>query len=315
MIANIFVCDRSFAFNGKDTLEDLRRKILGMKSLFSAIEKKRSENNLYVQHENFSNTVFSGDGDTIGMLVLGTEEDQRKMKIKYSRDVFNLMFMIFNNTKRSIFTHEDMVSFLSEEYEEPDTCYGVVAMNSLDEFPATKQVLFNEKGFYSFRRHYIGKLVNDTDEFIQQVESYFDNLILNSDRHYFKEKLQEVIATHGVCIINCLIALSEDFKEEMLGNGIIEAPNSSLFLRQFAKSHGLDDGSFEGKNEKIELNCSFLRTRDDACLERISFYCGPHLKMFHDDKHRNDCHMRVYFAWDNNNLNYIYIGMITSHVN
>jgi hypothetical protein len=36
--------------------------------------------------------------------------------------------------------------------------------------------------------------------------------------------------------------------------------------------------------------------------------------MYHDDNNKDDSHMRVYFAWDNENLDVIYIGMISSHV-
>lgn len=314
MIANIFVCDRSFAFNGNDTMNDFRRKILGMRTLFTAIEAKRSENVLYLQHENFLNTVISNDGDTVDKLIFGTEEESLQMKEKYSRDVYNLMLSIFKNTKRSVFSHQEMLEYLSDDFEEKDACYGMIAMNHLDDLPETKQILYDEKGFYKFRRYYIGKLVNNPEEFTEQIESYFDNLILNKDRKFFKNKLNEVVKSHGICIINCLTALSENFKHEISGKGIIDAANLSVFLEQFAKSNNLDDGSFEGKNEKEELNCTFPKTRDARCCETISLYCGPHLKMYHDDENHDNCHMRVYFAWKYDNLDAIYIGMISSHV-
>lgn len=314
MIANIFVCDRSFAFNGTDTMNDLRRKILGMRSLFSAIEERRSENVLFLQHENFMDTVISNDGDTVGKLIFGTEEEQSQMKQKYSRDVYNLMLSIFKNTQRSIFSHQEMLEYLTDDFEEKDACYGMVAMNHLEDLPETKQVLYDEKGFLKFRRYYVGKLVNDSDEFIGQIESYYDNLILNANREFFRKKLDEVVESHGVCIINCLTALSEKFKDEISGKGNIEEANLSKFLEHFAKSNDLDDGSFEGKNEKEELKCIFPKTREKGCCEKIALYCGPHLKMYHDDNNKDDSHMRVYFAWDNENLDVIYIGMISSHV-
>ncbi len=314
MIANIFVCDRSFVFNGTDTMTDLRRKILGMRSLFSVIEERRSENVLYLQHDNFMNTVISNDGDTIGKLIFGSEEELSQMKQKYSRDVYNLMLSIFNNTKRSVFSHQEMLEYLTDDFEEKDACYGMVAMNHLDDLPETKQVLYDEEGFLKFRRYYVGKLINDSDEFIAQIESYYDNLILNADRKFFRKKLDEVVESHGVCIINCLTALSEKFKNEISGQGKIDEANLSKFLEHFAKSNNLDDGSFEGKNVKKELNCVFPKTRAKGCCENITLYCGPHLKMYHDDKNNDDSHMRVYFAWNNENLDVIYIGMISSHV-
>ena len=314
MIANIFVCDRSFAFNGNDTMSDLRRKILGMRALFTAIEDKRSENVLYLQHEHFMNTVISDDGDTVSKLIFGTEEEQLQMKEKYSRDVYNLMLSIFKNTKRSVFTHQEMLEYLSDDFEEKDACYGMIAMNHMGDFPETKQILYDEKGFYKFRRYYIGKLVDDSETFTEQIESYYDNLILNADRVFFKNKLKEVVKSHGICIINCLTALSEKFKDEILGRGITDTANPSAFLEQFAKNNNLDDGSFEGKKKKKELICTFPKTRDASCNETITLYCGPHLKMYHDDENHDKCHMRVYFAWEKQNLDVIYIGMISSHV-
>ena len=314
MIANIFVCDRSFAFNGTDTINDLCKKILGMRALFSAIEERRSENVLYLQHENFMDTIISKDGDTVGKLIFGTEDEQFQMKQKYSRDVYNLMLSIFKNTQRSVFSHQEMLEYLTDDFEEKDACYGIVAMNHLEDLPESKQVLYDEKGFLKFRRYYIGKLINDSEEFIDQIESYYENLILNSNREFFKKKLNEVVESHGVCIINCLTALSEKFKDEISGKGEIDEVNLSKFLEHFAKSNNLDDGLFEGKNEKEELNCRFPKTREKGCLETINLYCGPHLKMYHDDKKKDDRHMRVYFAWDNENLDYIYVGMISSHV-
>lgn len=313
MIANIFVCDRSFAFNGNDTMDDLRRKICGMRALFTAIENKRSENVLYLQHENFMNTVISNDGDTVGKLIFGTEEEQIQMKQKYTRDVYNFMLSIFNNTQRSLFSHQEMLEFLSEDFEEKDACYGMVAMNHLDDFPETKQILYDEKGFYNFRRYYIGKLVDDPEVFTEQIESYYNNLVLNANRKFFTTKLREVVESHGICIINCLTALSEKFIDEISGRGKTNAANLSVFLEQFAKSNNIDDGSFEGKNEKEELNCTFPKTRDGGCSETITLYCGPHLKMYHDDNNHDNCHMRVYFAWEYENVDVIYIGMISSH--
>lgn len=314
MIANIFVCDRSFAFNGNDTVDDIRRKILGLRALFSEIEYKRSENILYLQHENFLNTIISEDGDTVEKILFSTDEEQQLMKEKYSRDVYNLMFSIFNNTRRSVFSHQEMLEFLSDDFEEKDACYGMVAMNHMGDLPDTKQILYDENGFLKFRRYYIGKLVDDPDEFIEQIESYYDNIILNVDRDFFKTKLNEVVRSHGVCIINCLTALSEKFKEELCGKRSTGMINLSVFLEQFAKSNSIDDGSFEGKNKKDELNCTFPKTREVGCSEYITLYCGPHLKMYHDDYNHDDSHMRVYFAWDNDNLDVIYIGMISSHV-
>ena len=314
MIADIFVCDKSFVFNGLDGLRDFQLKVLGMRSLFSAIESKRTENHMYLQHENFINTIISKDGDTIGRLVLGSDDEQRQMKLKYNRDVINLLKSLFNTTRRCTYNYEDMIEVLSDDYEEKNVCNGVVAMNHLPEFPETKQILYDEKGFYQFRRYYIGKLVKNPAEFMEQIESYFDNLILNADVVFFQEKLREVIDTHGLCIINCLTALSENFKKEFGKKGSIKADNLPNFLDQFAKCNGLDGGSFEGSNEKLELNCRFRTCEDDKRDREVEFYCGPHLKMYHNDEGQDNQHMRVYFAWDESNLDVIYIGMISSHV-
>lgn len=314
MIANIYICDKSFAYNGSDTLRDLQKRILGMRNLLYVIKEKQHENKLYLQHENFIKTVIYGDGDTVESVIFGTEDKQREMKDKYTRDVYNIMLSIFN-CPHSPFSHEDMMEMLSEEYEDENNCNGVVAMNELSEFPKTKQILYDEKGFYQFRRYYIGKLVKEPIVFMEQIESYYDNLILNSDLIFFKDKLSEVLESHGSCIIKCLTALSENFKKEYRGQGCIKADNPSMFLELFAKSNGLDDGSFEGKNEKCQLNCEFRKDKSLKCKEKVMLYCGPHLKMYHDDKGRDNQHMRVYFAWDKDNLDVVYVGMISSHVN
>lgn len=313
MIANIFVCDKSFAFNGVDSIKDIQKKILGMRKLFSAIKARRTENHLFLQHEDFLKTIIY-DEDTIGDVIYGEEEKKANMKEKYSRDVYNLLFTLFNTTRSTSFTHEDMIGFLSDDFEEPDTCYGMAVMNHLEDLPDTKQVVYDEKGFFKFRRYYIGKLVNDPEEFMNQIETYYDNLILNNDRDFFKEKLNEVVSSHGICIVNCLTVLSEHFKEEFNNKEEMGSDNLSNFLELFARRYGIDDGSLEGKNEKAELNCSFKKTRDMDCEETITKYCGPHLKMYHDDSNKENCHMRVYFAWDSANLDIVYIGMISSHV-
>ncbi len=314
MIANIFICDKSFAFNGVDTLRVFQKKVLGMRSLFSVIEEKKSENRLFIHHKNFTETIISNDGDTIGSIILGTEEDKCLMKVKYTRDVFNILLSVFNYPQNCNYSYDDMMEVLSDDYEDDNNCYGVVAMNHLLEFPKTKQILYDEKGFYRFRRYYIGKLVKDPIEFMEQIESYYDNLILNSDREFFCNELGKVIVSHGECIINGLNVLSEKLKSEICGKGEIKAENISNLLESFAKSNGLDDASFEGKNKKDNLYFEFRKDLDQDCNECITLYCGPHLKMYHDDKGNDNQHLRIYFAWDNANLDVVYIGMISSHV-
>ena len=312
MKANIFVCDKSFTYNGVDTLCDIQKKIVNLRPLFSVIESKKNENYIYLQHENFLSTeIYSGD--TVEHLIFGTEEQQCKIKQKYNRDVINILKSLFNKTRRCSYSYEDMIEVLSDFYEENDNCYGVIAMNRLSCFPKCNQILYDEKGFYRFRRYYIGKLVNDPVEFISQINIYYDNLILNENEILFCQKLSEVIESHGISIIKCLTALSENFKKEYCGDGEIKVDNLSIFLEQFAKRNGLDGGSFEGKNDKFDLQCRF-RNKNTSCEEQKELYCGPHLKIYHDDKGRDGQHLRVYFAWDKYDMDYIYVGLITSHV-
>lgn len=109
--------------------------------------------------------------------------------------------------------------------------------------------------------------------------------------------------------------MSEKLKTELCDKGNIKADNLSQLLKSFAKNNDIDDGSFEGKTRKSELNCIFRKNIDKDCKTQVEHYCGPHLKMYHDDKGRENKHMRIYFAWDKDNLDVVYIGMISSHVN
>lgn len=44
MIADLFICDKSFAYNQIDSLQEINKKILQMKGLFDAIKKHKTDN-------------------------------------------------------------------------------------------------------------------------------------------------------------------------------------------------------------------------------------------------------------------------------
>ena len=57
MIADLFICDKSFAYNQIDSLQEINKKILQMKGLFDAIKKHKTDNKLRLQTENFIQTI------------------------------------------------------------------------------------------------------------------------------------------------------------------------------------------------------------------------------------------------------------------
>jgi hypothetical protein len=306
MNASLYICDKSFAYNGTDKLSDIYVKIISLNGMIGYIKSFGSENQLFVNSNNFLDTIIF-DGCTIKDIIF------KNGNFKCNRDVENILRSIITNySTHSSFNYEDMLECLSDEYEDENNCNGLIVFNIIDTISKKNQILCTKDDFLRFRRYFVGKLVKDPEYFSMQIERYYDNLILNQDHAFFCGELSKVIEVYGNGIIHCLNVLNDFFLEEFRKECGLKAVNISPFLRSFAHNHSVRDASTEGKHKKESLNCSFRLNKEPNCNKVFSRYCGAHLKMYKDDVGEKN-HMRVYFAW-NEDSDYVYIGMITSHV-
>ena len=294
MIANLYICDKSFAHNGTDTIVDVNKKIIQMKDLFDTINEYKAENKLNVQTENFIQTIVYPDGITIQDIIWKTQE----LKEKISRDVLNLLQSYYQKFTRCTFSYNDMLEVLRPEYETDEECNGIIAMNKIAELDECKQVLYNKTGFYVFRRYYIGKYPKDAKHFLCEIEKYFPKIKLSKDRKYMEERIEEVLPKSDK-IIKCLTVLNDFFKEEFEQKEKDGHNNINTFLDALAKRHGIDEGSVEGTNAKAELSCYFEGRSEKQ-------YCGPHLKYKPNSREAHKDQLRIYFCWDEKSLEYIY---------
>ena len=302
MIADLFICDKSFAYNQIDSLQEINKKILQMKGLFDAIKKHKTDNKLRLQTENFIQTIIYPDGTTIEDIIWKTQE----LKGKISRDVLNLFQSLITQSKQCTFSYNDMIEALGPEYETEDECNGIIAMNKIIKLDECKQVLYDEKGFYRFRHYYLGKYPKNAKYFLIQIDQYFNKIKLSKDRKYMEERIAEVLHKSDK-IIKVLTVLNDSFEEEFKQKDKDGHYNINAFLDALAKRHNIDEGSVEGSKTKNELLCYFEGWDG-------KHYCGPHLKYKPNNNNPHEDQLRIYFCWNEKDLTYIYIGLKCRHV-
>jgi len=294
MIANLYLCSKTFIHNGSDTDNKVYKKIINLHDLLRFVRNKyKNENIFYINKEELLSTQLFTDGSTVDDVFVHN-------KI-INRDVFYLFMALWKWCSIDNSSLNELVERLSIEDEE--NCNGLVVFNLIDDLPVSYQIISDINGWYRFRRYYLGKYPNNTSYFLTECEKYFNNLVFHPDNN---RSIKEVLISHSKKIIICLSALNDNLVEDL------KVSNKSYtdYLREFAINYKLDGASMEGKKDKKFI---YNFTGDNG--ENFSAYCESHLKMFKNDRDE-DGHCRVYFRKPDveNEDSLIYIGYIGTHL-
>lgn len=293
MKAELYICNGTFAYNGKDSVEDVRRKLSDFQILMDKIRKYHDENVLYIVKEEFGNCVLFDDGKNIMEFI----SDYHNTVNTYGKDIYTLFLSILKHCQNTTLTLNDMKEFLTMDDEQ--SCSAILVLNPLDGYDEHVQVLSNVNGWLKFRRHFLAKYPQNEDFFIKESKKYFPSLCIHE---HTKTTISDVLNSHPQRIIAYLTVLNDFLITEFKDNG---GNDLNVFLPWFASKHHLDGASFEGgKDDKFKFTFP----------NGIEAYCEPHLKMYKDDVGNYNQHCRIYFKKPQEGEIKVYVGCICRHL-
>ena len=78
-------------------------------------------------------------------------------------------------SKETSCTSQEVIEVLLPEHDE-NKCHGLIGFNTVCDVEPEYQVVYNLKGWFQFRRHYLGLYPKNEDFFINECEKYFPDL-------------------------------------------------------------------------------------------------------------------------------------------
>ena len=294
MIAHLYICNRSFRWNGIDQLTEFQQKMVEFQKMMEHIKEYAEENHLYLFIESFLRTEVL-DGVVMSDIIC----DFDKAKSMIGKDAYVILMGIMNHCNKTNATIWDLKEYLTIENE--DLCHAVIAFSPLKGIESHFQLISTEQGWYDFRRHYLGKYPKNPTFFMSETKKYFQRLKLHPNN---KSTIRDVLNTHPMLIVKYLSALNDHFADDFRESG----KDLNEYLSVFALNYHLEGASLEGsKNDKFKF-----QFQEEECT--INAYCEAHLKMYHDDKGNADKHCRIYFKKPILGEKHIYVGYIGKHL-
>lgn len=294
MIAHLYLCGRSFRWNGQDKLADFQLKMALFQKMLAHIVMYPDDNSFYLHKESFLGTRIL---ENVFMSEILLDFDKAKTII--GMDAYSILMGILKHCMLTQATIKDLRSYLSLEDE--NNCHAIVVFSPFKRWANHLQVVSTEQGWFKFRRHYLGKYPKDPDFFLNESKKYYPRLNLHPDNAV---TIRDVIHTHPMQIVSYLAALNDHFADDFLSSN----KDLNEYLPLFAREYKLDDASLEGNKDKK----FYFNFREGGQVHRV--YCEAHLKMYHDDRGNDNQHCRIYFKKPINGESYIYVGYIGKHL-
>lgn len=294
MTAHLYICNSTFKWNGSDGLDEFKAKMFDFQYMLEKIGEYKEENLFYLFKEGFMSTVILPEV-TFEKLLFDYDYAIKTI----GKDCLKILMGILNRCYPTTASLQDIKEYLSDD--DKDNCHGLIV------FPKTKkrksyiQVMSNVKGWFNFRRYYLGKYPKDVHFFLGEINKFFPALRVHPNN---VKTLKEILDSHSHRIVDCLAALNDHFIKEFRDSEM----DIISFLPHFAGTHSLDCASMEGKKNK-----KFKFTFDENGTA-TTVYCEPHLKMYRDNSNNENQHCRIYFHKPEPGDEIIYVGYIGKHL-
>lgn len=292
MIANLYIGSETFTHNGYDVDEEVYKKIYKLYNLIEYVISRFGDDNIfYLNKANLLNAKLLDDNSTFGDII--------NYRRTINNDILIIFFKLLGKCKKDNSRFNSILEKLDAEDE--DNCNGLVVFNLIDGLPQNQQVISNIKGWFEFRRYYLGKYPKNTEFFISECRKYFNNLVLHPDNTH---TIKKVLKTHSIKIVIYLSALNDNFAKDLK----VSKSSYPEFIKEFAINHNLDGASLEGRKKDI-----FKFTFCNEKVGKLIAYCESHLKIYKNDKDEL-AHCRIYFKKPDVSDSIVYVGHIGFHL-
>ena len=293
MIASLYICDKSFVYNGTDSDAAIVRKMNDFCDLIehTQCEQFKKDNKLYLNNNQFWTTKISKQ------LIMSELFDISKRPAVF-RDVLNRLqqgLQICNPIR--ICNNESLLEFL--EFEDGGSACAIIVFNKQNDLPNNKQIFSTIEGWREFRRAHLLKYPHDVPYFLNEAKCVFPDLVINPKTANF---MTEIYESHFQKIVTCLSYLNNQIRDELKNfkggrQAFIDAP----------KPYGM-----KCSNEGTSLPKFYIPFVCNG--ETKIAYCEPHLKYNCDDFGHKQRVMRVYFELPNCDDKKVYVGYIRKHI-
>lgn len=294
MTAHLYLSSESFKYNGTDSDDAIKNKLVLFYDLVKTLVANKNENKLFVFHTAFLNSPIFSDGTTVMEII----QNQPESYNKYGKDAVTLLCSVFKHFNNEYTTSEDITEYL--KWEDENNCHGVLVFDSRSSLPLSHQVISSVNGWLHFRRHYLAKYPKTSEFFANELMKYFPGIVFHST---LSQQISDVYKSHPFSIVRYLTAMEENLVSDFSNYG----KDFIGFLDWFASKHGLDGASLEGTKDRDRFTFTF---KDGTVA-----YCEPHLKMHCDDNQNSNQHCRIYFRKpQSKDDELVYVGCICEHL-
>lgn len=293
MIANLYICNRSFNWNGKDSLIDFKTKMYKFQKMIEKVSEYKEDNMLFVFKDGLMNTTILPGVDFVKLLC-----DHEFAVENIGHECYVILLAMLKHCKETKAKLHDIKEYMT--IEDSDNCHGVIVFSPIKNLRKKFQVISTVEGWFRFRRCYLGKYPKNTSFFLEECKKYFPALMIHSSNH---SALRGYLESHPQIIIRYLSLLNDHFLKEFLHSG----SDLVSFLPMFAKEYNIEGASLEGSKDP-----KFYFQFDDE-IKKLA-YCEAHLKMYHDDNGNDNQHCRVYFSKPQAQEKFLYVGHIGNHL-
>ena len=302
MRADLFINEKTFAYNGTDSVSDVSLKLSSFSKLLNFVINKNEDVFYLINKIDFYNTCLFDSHKTLSDLLYCNNEEIDGV----IRDSVELLKIIIVNLKNTELQYDQVIDSINDETK----CNGLVVFKKIENYSIKnkKQIICTIEDWYSFHRDYLVICPLQTpDLFLSETKKYFDKLIIHPDNSSY---LSKVYKTHLEQIVVYLGIMNDFLLKELFEKS--EYENDFVgFLNYFKSKHKeIEDASFESnfgsKKKKINFQKKFVI---DGKTE--VFHCEPHLKMNKNDQGKVGKFCRIYFKVPKKDDKYVYIGFIT----
>lgn len=108
MTAHLYLSSESFKYNGTDSDDAIKNKLVLFYDLVKTLVANKNENKLFVFHTAFLNSPIFSDGTTVMEII----QNQPESYNKYGKDAVTLLCSVFKHFNNEYTTSEDITEYL-----------------------------------------------------------------------------------------------------------------------------------------------------------------------------------------------------------
>ena len=262
MIAELYIVAESFSNNADTPIGEIEKKTKELALDFVYIKKYKETNKLYV-HPDIYNVYFLN-----GILLSDLVYNWQLAKQHIDRDVFNALQKILIESATTNHTSQEVIEVLLPEHNE-DLCHGLIAFNEVQAAQPEFQIVYDTKGWFKFRRHFLGLYPKNSTFYMSECVKYFPEIIFHSNTW---DTVGDILPDFSKKVIYHLTALNDKFRESQDGHR-----NRQQVLEHFSLNCHLDEtASLEGEASRKPM---FTYEFSNSSGTKKKICCEPHLKL------------------------------------